>query len=71
MTNDFNCLVFMGCGMNVGLDQMNQSSLTFTAVFVLREDVTMIAGTHVRARSVLTGAVGLAEISVNSTFIYV
>lgn len=49
----------------------NQCRLTLTAVFVLREDVTVIADTQIRPRSVLTGAVWLAETSVCSTFVYV
>lgn len=45
--------------------------LTLTAVFVLRQDVTVIADARVRARSVLAGAVRLAEVSVSSAFIYI
>lgn len=58
-------------GMNVALllSKTNQSWLTLTAVFVLREDITVIAHTHIRARSVLAGAAGLAEASVHGTFI--
>lgn len=50
---------------------VRQHSNCFTAVFVLREDVTVIADTLIPALSVLTRAVGLAESSVGGTLVYV
>ena len=49
----------------------NPCRLTLTAVFVLWEDIAVLAGAHIRPRSVLTGAVGLAQKSVCSTFVKV
>lgn len=45
--------------------------LTLAATLVLREDVTVVADAGVRARSVLAGAVGLAEVPVCGAFIHV
>lgn len=45
--------------------------LTLAAALVLRQDVTVVADAGVRARSVLAGAVGLAEVPVCGAFIHV
>lgn len=50
---------------------IRQHSNCLAAVFVLREDITVVADAHIRARPVLTRAVGLAETSVCGTFVYV
>lgn len=52
-------------------DWRNGSQLTLTAVFVLREDISMVADTHIGAGSVLAGAVGLAQASVCCTLVNV